>query len=229
MGDPKKARKKYEPPRQPWNKIRIEEEKQLLREYGLKNKQELLRMIAVYKNFSNQAKKFVGLQTPQSQKEEKQLMKKLQRLGILGADAELDQVLGLTVRDILERRLQTQVYKKGFARSVKQARQFITHQHVTIDGQKITAPGYLVSQKEEGVLNFSVSSSLNNVEHPERQIVSESKTKKEKSKTEKEASKEKTPTKQPAKQEKQKPEVKKEAPKETKETKQKPAAQAPAA
>ena len=34
MGDPKKLRKKYEPPRHPWQASRIESEKILFKEYG---------------------------------------------------------------------------------------------------------------------------------------------------------------------------------------------------
>ncbi len=180
MGDIKKSKKKYTSPRQPWNKARIEEEQQLLKEYGLKNKREILKMRSMLKNFTDQAKKYVGLRTAQARKEEKELLQRVQRLGLLGADASIDTILGLTLRDILERRLQTQVYKKGLARSAKQARQFITHKHVLVGEKKLTAPGHLTSLQEESALSFSPTSSLNSIEHPERQIVSESKAKKAK-------------------------------------------------
>lgn len=183
MGDIKKSKKKYTSPRQPWNKARIEEEQLLLREYGLKNKREILKMIGMLKNFTAQAKKYVGLRTAQARTEEQQLVQRVQRLGLLGAEASIDSILGLTLRDILERRLQTQVYKKGLARSVKQARQFIVHKHVLVGEKKLTAPGHLTSLQEESSLSFSTTSSLNSIEHPERQIISESKAKKAKEAT----------------------------------------------
>ena len=40
MGDPRKLRKKYYPPSHPWQKIRIDEEKILMKDYGFKNKKE---------------------------------------------------------------------------------------------------------------------------------------------------------------------------------------------
>ncbi|MCX6707238.1 MAG: 30S ribosomal protein S4, partial [Candidatus Woesearchaeota archaeon] len=89
--------------------------------------------------------------------------------GILAADVNsLDPILDLTLRDILERRLQTQVYKKCLARTVEQARQFIVHGHITVGGRKVTAPSYLVAAQEEMTLAFSANSTLNNIDHPER-------------------------------------------------------------
>ena len=38
MGDPKKARKKYSTPIHPWQKFRIDDEKAIIKEYGMKNK-----------------------------------------------------------------------------------------------------------------------------------------------------------------------------------------------
>ncbi|MDP7610203.1 MAG: 30S ribosomal protein S4, partial [Candidatus Woesearchaeota archaeon] len=44
MGDPKKQRKKYSKPSHPWQTERIEVEKVLMKEYGLKNKKEIWRV-----------------------------------------------------------------------------------------------------------------------------------------------------------------------------------------
>ena len=52
MGDPKILRKKFESPSHPWQKSRIEEERQLIREYGLKNKSEAWKMRSKAKNFA---------------------------------------------------------------------------------------------------------------------------------------------------------------------------------
>ena len=41
MGDPKKLRKKYTPPRHPWQGSRILAENGLVKEHGLKNKKEI--------------------------------------------------------------------------------------------------------------------------------------------------------------------------------------------
>jgi len=74
----------------------------------------------------------------------------------------------LSVKDVLNRRLQSIVYRKGFARSAKQARQFIVHRHVIINDKEMTVPGYLVSLAEEHGVSFKTKSSLADEEHPER-------------------------------------------------------------
>ena len=86
--------------------------------------------------------------------------KKLNRLGIIGQDAEFEDVLHINVEDVLKRRLQTQVYERGLASTVYQARQFIVHGHVQVNGKKITAPSYIVKREEEDTISFVASSSL---------------------------------------------------------------------
>ena len=106
-------------------------------------------------------------------------MKKFQKLGFLGPDAVVGDVLGLSIVNVMERRLQTLVFKKGFARSMKQARQFITHRHVCIGTQKLTVPSYIVSSAEEDMICFSPNSELADPEHPERKLEKAEKTEKE--------------------------------------------------
>ena len=168
MGDPKKHRKKYSAPSHPWQKARIDEEKQLIKEYGFKNKKEIWKMDRFLKDATSQAKKLVTLSGPQAEKEKELLLQRLRRYGLLSPEAGLANILSITLRDVLERRLQTQVYKQNLASSVKQARQFITHEHISIGGKVVTSPSYLVSLSEESQITFRPSSALNDVEHPER-------------------------------------------------------------
>ena len=179
MGDPKKLRKKYTPPRHPWQGSRILAEKELVREYGLKNKKEIYKTQSLLRNFTKQAKNIIALKNIQGEKEKKQLLSRLISLNLLSKDASLEKVLGLTINNILNRRLQTLVYKKGFAKNVEQARQFIVHGHITIKGQKINVPGYLVKLDEEFYIDFVKSSSLSNPEHPERLLKEKVEIKKE--------------------------------------------------
>ncbi len=131
-------------------------------------------MQSLLKNFTAQAKNLIPLTTTQAEKEKKQLMTRLQKYGLVPVSATVDAALSLTLRDLLERRLQTQVYKKNLARTMHQARQFITHGHITVSGRKISSPSYLVPTNEEMALGFIPNSTLANAEHPERQIVSKS-------------------------------------------------------
>ena len=84
----------------------------------------------------------------------------------------------MIINNSLDRRLQTLVFKKGFSKTAEQARQFITHGHIAIKGNKINVPGYLVTGDEENDIEFLKNSSLSNPEHAER-VVKEKEIKKE--------------------------------------------------
>ena len=166
MGDPKKQRKKYSKPSHPWLASRIEEEKALTKEYGLKNKKEIWRASFLVRNFTRQAKRLIVEKTEQARKEETQLLDRLKRMGF--EMKHLEDVLGISVKDILEKRLQTVVIRKGLARTTSQARQFITHGHITVGNKKLTIPGFLVPKNMEPSIGFAVNSSLFKEGHPER-------------------------------------------------------------
>jgi small subunit ribosomal protein S4 len=68
----------------------------------------------------------------------------------------------------LERRLQTIVFRKGLARTIFQARQLITHGHVSIDNRRVTIPGYIVQKTEEPTVIYSPESAVANPVHAVR-------------------------------------------------------------
>ncbi len=172
MGDPKQLRKKYDTPRHPWIRANIESERVIVNEYGLVKKKEILIANSFLKKYRDIAKKLIATRTlVQAQKEKSQVLEKLHKLGLLQAGAELDQILSLELKDVLERRLQSIVFRKGLSRSMKQARQFITHRHITINNYEISSPSYLVSREEESSILFKEKSSLSDAEHPERVIL----------------------------------------------------------
>jgi len=168
MGDPKKLRKKYEPPRHPWQGSRINAEKILTKEYGLKNKKEIWKAQSLLRNFAKQAKNLATIKTLHDEKLKRELLAKLNKLNLLKENSQLEDVLSLNLRSILDRRLQTILVKKNLARSAKQSRQFIVHGHIMINGQKINVPGYLVGRDEENLIEFLPKSKLSNAEHAER-------------------------------------------------------------
>jgi len=168
MGDPRKLRSKFEGPSHPWQAERIEAEKVLLQEYGLKNKRELNRLISKGKTYTSTAKRLIASSGSQADLEKQQLFDTLHKFGLIIGSTNLDDVLGLQTKALLERRLQTLLFRKGYARTMSQSRQFISHTHVFVGGKKITSPGYLVSVTEESSIAIDPSSSLANVEHPER-------------------------------------------------------------
>ena len=160
MGHPRKARKKYDTPPHPWNADRIKEENRLSSKYGLKNKKEVWKAETTVKRYRRDARHLLGMETEQTIKEREQLLSHLRKLGILGDEARLEDVLDLTVEDVLRRRLQTMVHNKGLATTAKGARQFVIHGHIALDGKKIDSPSYIVKKGEENLIGFYGSSKI---------------------------------------------------------------------
>lgn len=168
MGDPKKSKKRYFTPAHPWNKTAIEEEGKLKKEYGLKNKKEIYIASSFLKKYKDIAKRLIADKTAQGEKEKLQMLEKLQKIGLLPTGAKLDHVLSLQLKDILERRLQSIVCKKGYAKTMNQARQFIVHRHIAVGDKEITSPAYILPVVEEGKMTFRNTSTLSAEDHPER-------------------------------------------------------------
>ena len=154
MGDPRKARKKYSTPSHPYEKDRIEEENKLIKDYGLKNKREIWKAESQLKKYRTVARTLQADRSDSSDGKKKDLLAKLSSLKLVGDGATLDDVLGLTITNFLDRRLQTIVFKKGLSTTPKQARQFIVHGLISVNGRKVTVPGYVVRGSEEGHIGY---------------------------------------------------------------------------
>ncbi|MBS3095445.1 30S ribosomal protein S4 [Candidatus Woesearchaeota archaeon] len=171
MGSIKKQSKKYSPPSHPWQRERLEEERKLSKEYGVKNKKEIWKASYMLGRFKRVAKKLIASSSSQGDVEKRQLIDRLKKYGLADDGTRMENVLNLNVNDIMNRRLQTIVYRGNMARSIEQARQFIVHGHVIIEGRKVTTPSYLVLKREETNVIFDPSSSLASNEHPERMTI----------------------------------------------------------
>lgn len=147
----KKQRKQYSRPRKPWDKERIEKEKKILRDFGLRRKKEIWRAEEILRDFRRRARE---LAASKNEKEEKILLNKLNQLGLISKDANLDAALGLTIENILNRRLQTIIFKKGLANTLKQSRQFIVHGHIALDGKRAKWPSQLITISKENKIGF---------------------------------------------------------------------------
>lgn len=171
MGDPKRQRKKYETPRFPWRTDILQTELRLIGQYGLRNKRELWRYRTTLSKSRGIARSILGMPAEERGELEKQLINRLRRVGILPETAGLDEVLDLSVEDILERRLQTVVFRRNMTNSIHQARQLIVHGHVAIAGKRVSSPSYLVLKDEEEKIAYASTSPLSNPDHPLRKTV----------------------------------------------------------
>jgi small subunit ribosomal protein S4 len=154
MGDPKRLRKAYSKPRKAFQKDRIIKEREVKETYGLKNKKEFYRAESIIRSKRATARKLLALDLETRLKREKELLDSLKKLGILQGEPTLEDVLELTPEALLERRLQTIVWRKGLANTTKQARQFITHGHIAINKNKINIPSYVVTIDDEKNLSY---------------------------------------------------------------------------
>ena len=169
MGDPKFPSKHYNTPSHPWQKVRIEQERNLTHQYGLKSKKEIWKADTKVREMRRQARKLTAkANDEQAQKEKTLLLNKLSRLGMLEQGAALEDVLRMAPENILDRRLQTQVYLQGLASTVKQSRQLIIHGHISVEGAVNRVPGMLVTKNQEKNITYSPSSALNSDLHPVR-------------------------------------------------------------
>ena len=134
----KRKHKIYSKPKRPYDKARIDEEAGIKKEYGLKNKREIWKADAKVKSMREKAKKLIG----KSEEEQKELFDILNKIG-MNVNSIAD-VLALDKKDYLDRRLQTVVLKKKLAKSIKEARQLISHKKVLVEGSAVDSPSYVV-------------------------------------------------------------------------------------
>lgn len=156
MGDIRRIKKKWKSPRHPWRTETLRSELELIGKYGLRNKRELWITRTLLRNIRTQARRLLALREDERNVRLKILINRLYRLGLVTQNATIDDILGLTVEDLLNRRLQTVVYRLGLAKTIYQARQFIVHRHVRIGGRIVSRPGYLVKRDEEALITCDI-------------------------------------------------------------------------
>lgn len=152
MGAPKRLRKTYEKPAKMWSKERIDEEHGLTKTYGLRNLKELWAAKSELRRVRSNIRKVLSMQASESVG--KETIARLSKYNIVKGDATLDSVLVINVQAFLDRRLQSIVLSKGMARTQNQARQLITHGFISIEGKRVTSPGYLVTADDEGKIAY---------------------------------------------------------------------------
>ncbi|MGH0150837.1 UNVERIFIED_CONTAM: hypothetical protein FKN15_071130 [Acipenser sinensis] len=87
------------------------------------------------------------------------LLRRLVRIGVLDeGKMKLDYILGLKVEDFLERRLQTQVFKLGLAKSIHHARVLIRQRHIRVRKQVVNIPSFVVRLDSQKHIDFSLRS-----------------------------------------------------------------------
>eukprot|EP00090_Calanus_glacialis_P031662 TRINITY_DN52646_c0_g1_i1.p1 TRINITY_DN52646_c0_g1~~TRINITY_DN52646_c0_g1_i1.p1 ORF type:complete len:195 (-),score=36.78 TRINITY_DN52646_c0_g1_i1:98-682(-) len=158
---PKKFGKVSSTPRRPFEKARLDQELKLIGQFGLRNKREVWRVKFTLAKIRAAARDLLTLEEkdPKRLFEGNALLRRLVQTGVLPEDKmKLDYVLGLKVDDFLERRLQTQVFKLGLAKSIHHARVLIKQRHIRVRKQVVNIPSYIVRLESQKHIDFSLKS-----------------------------------------------------------------------
>ncbi|MFC1803059.1 30S ribosomal protein S4 [Thermoproteota archaeon] len=168
MGDPKKKHKKYNTPKRPYNTESLMEELRTIGAYGLRNKRELWKAHTEQSILRGRARDLLSREPEERAERERIMIDKLALKGLVMENGRLEDILTLSVEDLLERRLQTYIFRRGMAGSLFQARQLISHGHIAINGRKVTSPSYQIKITDEETLDYAESSPYHNPAHPLR-------------------------------------------------------------
>merc|ERR1711973_130559 len=139
----KNCSKTYTTPRRPFEKARLDQELKLIGEYGLRNKREVWRVKFALAKIRKAARDLLTLEErdPRRLFEGNALLRRLVKVG-----------------DFLERRLQTQVFKLGLAKSIHHARVLIRQRHIRVRKQLVNVPSFIVRLDSQKHIDFSLKS-----------------------------------------------------------------------
>jgi small subunit ribosomal protein S4 len=170
---PIRSKKIYNRPKKMFDKKIMAEEQALVAKYGLKNRREVWKAGFAIGKIRDIAKKLIGASDEDKEKFVKQQKEK-------GFPVEtIADVLALNTEDYLKRRLQSILVNKGLCTKPKQARQFITHKHVSIDNNIINAPSHLTTAEEEQKINLDIALPAKKLTKDEEELLQEIKHKEE--------------------------------------------------
>ncbi|MDD3178002.1 MAG: 30S ribosomal protein S4 [Candidatus ainarchaeum sp.] len=162
MGEPKRLNRLYDVPRMKWNKQKIKADNKIINDYGLKRKKEIWKAETMVRNYRKKARLLLAGRVDDYATRKDELLNRLIRLGIFTKDHKIEDVLKISANDVLDRRLQTLVFRKGLSLTPTQARQLITHGHILVNGKIRKTPSSLIYKDDS--ISYSNTKIKNEIE-----------------------------------------------------------------
>merc|ERR1711881_404961 len=148
-------------PRRPFEREKLINELKLVGTYGLRCKREVWRTQLTLAKLRKAARILLTLDEndPRRLFEGEALIRRMVRIGLLkDSERKLDYVLGLTISQFMERRLQTLVVKRKLASSVHAARVLIYQRHISVGKQMVNIPSFVVRVSSEQHIQHAATS-----------------------------------------------------------------------
>ena len=154
-------RKTSKNPKKPFDKDRLMNELRIVGTYGLRNKREVWRTQFTLAKLRKAARQLLTLPADDARRqfEGDAVIRRIVKLGLLKEnERKLDYVLGLTINQFMERRLQTLVAQRKLADSVHHARVLIRQRHIAIGKQLVNIPSFMVRVSSEQHISIAPTS-----------------------------------------------------------------------
>merc|ERR1712072_1576544 len=87
------------------------------------------------------------------------LLRRLTNYGMLDETKQkLEYILELEIEEMLDRRLQTQIWKLDMAKSIHHARVLIKQRHIRVGRQVVSVPSFMVRLESQKHIDFALTS-----------------------------------------------------------------------
>ena len=148
-------------PRRAYEKERLDKELKICGEYGLRAKKEIWRVGRHLAHCRKAARILLTLPEKDNRRlfEGAALLRRMTNYGMLDESKQkLEFILEVEIEEMLDRRLQTQIWKLDMAKSIHHARVLIKQRHIRVGRQVVNVPSFMVRVESQKHIDFALTS-----------------------------------------------------------------------